>query len=397
MMRLMRYAGMSRRAPALAAALGLALPLAALPLDAQRARAPRNTCDTCEVEEIARLQRDLARAQRDLNDAAERLAQQREALDASVDTTGERQEAYAKALGDVRRARERYDALMSQMIRRDLERTRMLSERAAARGLARLKAAQSQAPKGWLGVTLSGSSTIEREGGKEIMRFGDYPTVEAVEPDSPAERAGLEAGDRLVALNGRNVLEGMEPFAKLLKPGAHLPIRVKRGRYTKDLMAVVEQRPQNEWPDWSFSFTVPAAPPAPPASAVPAVVPAPFPPPSFPRVSYELQLDSLDGVRIELRSPESATIAGAQVQRAIDDLKEYFAVKDGLVVLRVIPGTPADRAGLRGGDVIVSADGRRITTPMTLSRAMTGSTDRQVKLEIVRKKKKEHVVLKWDR
>lgn len=52
-------------------------------------------------------------------------------------------------------------------------------------------------------------------------------------------------------------------------------------------------------------------------------------------------------------------VAGAEFRELTSELSEYFQGTDGgLLVLRVIPGTPAARLGLRGGDVVVEAGGR---------------------------------------
>ncbi|MFQ5746124.1 MAG: PDZ domain-containing protein [Gemmatimonadota bacterium] len=52
-------------------------------------------------------------------------------------------------------------------------------------------------------------------------------------------------------------------------------------------------------------------------------------------------------------------VAGAEFQPLSREMASYFdGVKDGLLVLRVLPGTPAARLGLREGDVVVEAGGR---------------------------------------
>ena len=51
-------------------------------------------------------------------------------------------------------------------------------------------------------------------------------------------------------------------------------------------------------------------------------------------------------------------VAGAEFLELTPDLAEYFAgVQEGLLVLRVIPHTPAGQLGLRDGDVVIEADG----------------------------------------
>ncbi|MBX6332614.1 MAG: PDZ domain-containing protein [Gemmatimonadaceae bacterium] len=349
------------------------------------------------------MQRSLDSAERVLTQARAQLDARRRAMeDAASDSSGELVEAYARALGDVRRAHEHYSALVSELLRRELaqrtaevDRARWQAER-ATRSF-RAPPAPLTPPSGWLGVTFSGSFTVERSGGKEIMRFEDYPTIEAVEPDSPAERAGLEARDRLIALDGRDVTEGTEPLTKLLKPGVHLPVRVKRGPYTKDLTIVVGKRPQSGGFDWGYGLPAPApTPPASTGSASPAVS-ATLVPPVPPAPPYTIVIDpDSSAVRIGIVTTDAGAIAGAQVRR-VGELREYFGVSDGLLVLRVVPGTPAAASGLRGGDVIVRADGHAITTPSAFARALEQAGDRSVKLEVVRKKKTLPLVLRWQR
>jgi len=52
-------------------------------------------------------------------------------------------------------------------------------------------------------------------------------------------------------------------------------------------------------------------------------------------------------------------LAGAEFWTLTPELAENFAVDEGLLVLRVVPGTPAHRLGLRGGDVVTEVGGHK--------------------------------------
>lgn len=64
-------------------------------------------------------------------------------------------------------------------------------------------------------------------------------------------------------------------------------------------------------------------------------------------------------------------IAGAEFRELHGDLADYFEGTDeGLLVIRVIPDTPAARAGLKEGDVLVEVNGRKCHDVSALRREM---------------------------
>lgn len=63
------------------------------------------------------------------------------------------------------------------------------------------------------------------------------------------------------------------------------------------------------------------------------------------------------------------------------DLEERTA----LLVERVVPDMPADKAGIKRHDIIVSFGGKAVTTPEDLRRTLAQRPDRSMKMEIIRR------------
>jgi C-terminal processing protease CtpA/Prc len=303
-------------------------------------------------------------------------------------------------------------------------------------------------PQGYMGITFSATMRAEAEGsGAEIFRFAENPTVETVEPGSPAEHAGVAKGDEIILIGGQQVVGRDIVFARLLRPGNRLPIRVRRSGDTRDVLLVVGERPpslDNGCPfldarimaAFGDQFTVTPMPAvaggfvrsgAAPSTATivrraplpPGEAPTPVPSQSPRAVGGTITLappapmvppvpGSTPGIPAEARASEAArvfvfsggstapmTIAGATIVRTNADLRETFGVKSGVLVLDVARGTPAYTSGLKGGDVIVSAGRLMVTSPLSIQRAIENADGNEVALRIIRKKKEQALVLRW--
>lgn len=90
--------------------------------------------------------------------------------------------------------------------------------------------------------------------------------------------------------------------------------------------------------------------------------------------------------------------AGAELAEMNEGLRRYFDnVHSGALVIDVSPNTPAARAGLEAGDVIVRAGGREVNDPEDVRRALMGEEDGSVAIEVVRQGRRREMSLEWDR
>lgn len=274
-------------------------------------------------------------------------------------------------------------------------------------------------PDGWVGIAYSVNASATREDdGRVIMRFIDYPSIESVEPGSPADKAGIRGGDRILSMSGRDLKDAEIDFTPMLKPGTHIPFKVQRGVETKQIDVTVEPRPNDfstpcPWVDEriaaafapsQFMVTVTTnddpsgvvaaggsqtrilrrrtpTPPPPPTAVAAAVPPvAPVPP--------------LAPVGI-VGSGASVVFGGAQFVAVGPELAEALGVERGLLVVGTGRGSPAEQSGLRVGDVLVSVDGKALVSPLILMQAVEQSTRRELKLQLVRKRKNASATLRW--
>ena len=300
-------------------------------------------------------------------------------------------------------------------------------------------------PQGYMGITFSATMRADaRASGAEVFRFDENPTVETVEPGSPAERAGVTKGDEIILIDGRSVVGRDIVFNQLLRPGARLPLRVRRDGDTRDVLLLIKQRPTSLDSGCPFldarimaafgdpisigrlpmsGAIVRSAPFPPSAVAAPGarvrVAPAPDPStpvavatgtgvvtvmPASPLVpsvpmpapnAVESAPPDQRNVFVFSRMSAPMVIAGATIVRTNADLRETFGVKSGVLVLDVARGSPAYNSGLKGGDVIVSVGRVAVASPVAIQHAIERADGTELPLRIIRKKKEQPLTLRW--
>ncbi len=262
--------------------------------------------------------------------------------------------------------------------------------------------------KGWLGFYAQGPSLIISDSSGTRYRFFAYQPIISVDPGSPAERAGIEPGDVLVAYNGIDLMNHEFNFSEMLVPKKRVDISVRRDGEIKNYSLTVASPPQDVSRRRIEMERVPASgaffvgpdgerfgdggrgdrPPGlvRPAGGEGARMGGPG--------GFAVTLRALSGQKLFFLSPNG--LFGANLSNMSDELARVLKLKKGVLVNEVPEDTPAFRSGLRTGDVIITANDDSVTTVGELRDAvMRHLADHAAELQVVRKQKVKKLTVSW--
>jgi serine protease Do len=207
----------------------------------------------------------------------------------------------------------------------------------------------------YLGVNLA---EIDPNRAKELKLKEDYGVeITRVEENSPAEKAGIKAGDVVLEYNGQRV-EGMEQFGRMVRetpPGREIRLTISRNGATQTLTAVLGSRRSRLSVNFPPGFEVP-----------------------------EFHMPDIPTIYTATRSAR----LGVEAETLGSQLAGYFGVKEGVLVRAVLDNTPAQKAGIKAGDVITKVDGMTVTAPSELSMAVREANSKKTyAIEVMREHK----------
>ena len=268
-------------------------------------------------------------------------------------------------------------------------------------------------PEGWFGVATTGATMRDRrEDGTTVTRFLESPVVASVDPGSPADRAGVRSGDVLIELGGKQLLRENVVFAELLRPGERIVVKLQRGNDVMTLLPVIEPLPEVTatpctWVDAGVAYVV-----APMPAQVPVRVRARTTAQGGQEYAYVYERARKDSSVVATTTPMpvagavyagpmtqmftggGSVLAGLQLVTLSTESSRALGISQGILVNQVLPG-PGREAGLKSGDILVSADSQDLRSMDVLRRVINRATDRTVAIVVVRDKKRETVQLKW--
>ena len=95
-------------------------------------------------------------------------------------------------------------------------------------------------------------------------------------------------------------------------------------------------------------------------------------------IGFAIPVNLAQGIIEQLKNEGQVTRGwlGVGIQDITPELAEYYGVKDkkGVLVTQVFRGDPADKSGIKTGDVIVAVDGKKVSSSRELSRTIANTT-----------------------
>lgn len=216
--------------------------------------------------------------------------------------------------------------------------------------------------RGWLGVRI-----MDRDEGGVI--------IAEIDRESPAELAGLKRGDVILDFEGKKVAnkEMLGDEIKKRKPGESVTLKLERDGKEIEIKAKLGEASEEE---------------------LKRELEQKFPRLFLPRtVGPLLRPKSLETRGFNLGF-EKRKYVGVTLEEINRELSEYFGLKEGkgLLVLKIKEGGPAEKAGLRVGDVIVEAEGKRLERMEEFTESiMNKNKGDKIKLGFFRDRKKMSV------
>jgi S1-C subfamily serine protease len=224
--------------------------------------------------------------------------------------------------------------------------------------------------RGWLGVYIGENEDSE-------------VAVIEVEKDSPADTAGLKKDDIVLKFENIEVTGSkmLRDKIRKQKPGDKVAVVVDRnGKEKKITVTLGEYSEANIIHEFESSF------------------PRLFPSEPFKMLPKDFKFEVLPRVQKPfLQFWGERKYIGVSLQELNPELAEYFGVEEGsgLLVTKVTKDSPAAEAGLKVGDVIVSAEGKKVNKADKLSNIIQEKEKGEVlKLQIIRDKKKRTIEVK---
>jgi S1-C subfamily serine protease len=202
--------------------------------------------------------------------------------------------------------------------------------------------------------------------------------VTNVDPKGPAEAAGLQRGDVILEFAGQKVM-GAEHFIRLVREtpvGRKVAMKVFRRGSSLDLSAAIGRRESPAVPHVSILGQCEDG--------------------QENCINVEIPKFNFRSLDFDIPRPNFVVKnrgLGVEIEEIDGQFAQHFGVKEGVLVRMVEADSPAAKAGLLAGDVLVSIAGKPVQDIKDVRNALRAPEGGKVNLEVMRNKSKRTLQL----
>ena len=220
---------------------------------------------------------------------------------------------------------------------------------------------QTSSANGYLGV---GVQAIPGKAGVE---------VETVTDGAPAQKAGIQNKDVILEFDGQKIERGDQFTTAIIGklPGTRVSLTVSRnGVRMPNIVATLGVRPVDL-----------------PLNGAPVGVMIP-----------SIPIGPISPEDLQAMFAAEAPRIGFEGEPLTPQLADFFGVHEGVLVRSVTEKTPAEKAGLKAGDVVTKVNGMLVTSPREIS-GIVRQSKKMVVFTVVRNKKEItlNIEVAWNR
>jgi membrane-associated protease RseP (regulator of RpoE activity) len=166
-------------------------------------------------------------------------------------------------------------------------------------------------------------------------------------------------------------------------PDHQVKLTVLRGGAEREIVATAGTRPMPKFEEGNFAWNLPNAPGFPQGGF-----------PQMPRMDRMPRMETLPP-----GAPEQPFVfgwgsgrrIGISVTALTKQLSDHFGVTSGVMINEVRADSPAAKAGLKAGDIIVEVDGKEVKADGDLIRAIQEKKEGDVTITIVRDRNRQTI------
>ncbi len=209
--------------------------------------------------------------------------------------------------------------------------------------------------------------------------------VREVVKGSPAEKAGLRANDVIVRFDGEQV-SSVRKLTRLIEesaPDHAARITISRGGAEQEVSATITRREPFVSAGGESLFNLP---------------PDILGDEAMHNTEQWKRAEEMSKEKWEEMARKHPGLFGGPTRRigvatnALGkQLADYFGVTHGILVSSVEAASPAEKAGLKAGDIVTEADGRKVEDADDLTSALSAKEEGEVTLTVVRDRKSRTV------